>query len=75
MNQISMLITASALLLSAGYAQADFFTIEADAQASYIQVDSIKLPGSTEKGSIAGYGIGLRGRLQFSFINALVDLL
>ena len=72
MRQISMLITAGALLLS-NSAQADFFTLEADAQASYIQVDNLTLPGSTKKGSISGYGIGLRGRIQFAFINALVD--
>jgi len=71
-TRIIVLIALASLALAAP-ASADFFALEADVQGTYLRLDGISLPESSETGTIAGLGAGFRGRLQILFLNALVD--
>ncbi len=74
MRRSLAIVIAVMLTLSAAPAFADLFALDVDAQASYLQLDNIGLPdGSGDTGTIAGFGVGVRGRLQILFLNAIVD--
>jgi hypothetical protein len=54
-------------------AHADFFAIEADAQATYLKMDNIDLPGMAGTASVMGLGAGVKARVQILFLNAVLD--
>lgn len=68
-----IVLIALASLLAAAPASADFFALEADVQGTYLRLNNIAVPETSEVGTIAGMGAGFRGRLQILFLNALVD--
>lgn len=68
-----IIFIALATIAVASPASADFFALEVDAQGTYLRLDGVAVPESSETGTIAGLGAGFRGRLQILFLNALVD--
>ena len=68
-----VVLIALAMLVAASPASADFFALEADVQGTYLRLNNVAIPDSSETGTIAGMGAGFRGRLQILFLNALVD--
>jgi len=72
MRKSLAIVIAVVFTLSAAPAFADLFALDVDAPASYLQMDNIGLPEMDATGTIAGFGVGVRGRLQILFLNAIV---
>jgi hypothetical protein len=64
---------ALATVLCASPASADLFTLELDAQGTYLELGNVGVAQSSDTSTIRGFGVGARGRLQILFLNVLVD--